>query len=75
MMYKDFDIVVRVSAYTECELTDEGTIDGGWVDTTTDFDDVIEYIAYDGRGNSYWADELDGIKALIDEYYAEKENV
>ena len=41
MMYKDFDIVVRVSAYTECELTDEGTIDGGWVDTTTDFDDVI----------------------------------
>ena len=74
MIYKDFEIVVRVYAYTECTLTDDGDIDVA-VDTTTDFDDVIEYIAYDGRGNSYWADELDGIKALIDEYYAEKENV
>ena len=75
MMYKDFDIVVRVSAYTECELTDEGTIDRDSAKTTADFVDVIEYIAYDGRGNSYWADELDGVKALIDEYYGEKANV
>ena len=74
MMYKDFDIVVRVYAYTECTLTDDGQIDCA-IDTTTDFDDIIEYIAYDGRGNSFWQEDIDGIKVLIDKYYEEKENV
>jgi len=73
MMYKDFDIVVRVYAYTECALTDDGEIDYA-VDTETDFDDVIEYQAYDGNGNSFWDESLDGVKALIDEYYEEKAN-
>ena len=74
MIYKDFEIVVRVYAYTECTLTDDGQIDCA-IDTNTDFDDVIEYQADDGNGNSFWDESLDGIKALIDEYYAEKENV
>ena len=71
MMYKDFEIVVRVYAYTECTLTDDGEIDCA-IDTNTEFDDVIEYQAYDGNGNSFWDESLDGVKTLIDEYYAEK---
>ena len=71
MMYKDFEIVVRVYAYTECTLTDDGEIDCA-IDTNTDFDDVIEYQAYDRNGNSFWDESLDGVKTLIDEYYAEK---
>ncbi len=74
MIYKNFEIVVRVCAYTECTLKDDGDIDVA-VDTTTDFDDVIEYIAYDGRGNSFWGEDIYVINALIDKYYAEKENV
>ena len=70
MIYRDFEIVVRVYAYTECDLTDDGEIDCA-LDTTTDFDDVIEYQAYDGNGNSFWDESLDGVKTLIDEYYAE----
>ena len=74
MMYKDFDIVVRVYAYTECTLTDDGQIDCA-IDTTTDFDDVIEYQAYDGNGNSFWDESLDGIRAHIDKYHEDKANV
>lgn len=74
MIYKDFEIVVRVYAYTECTLTDDGQIDVA-IDTNTDFDDVIEYQAFDGNGNSFWDESLDGIKANIDEYHEEKANV
>lgn len=70
MIYRDFEIVVRVYAYTECTLDDDGQIDIA-IDTSTDFDDVIEYQAYDGNGNSFWHESLDGVKTLIDEYYAE----
>jgi hypothetical protein len=74
MIYKNFEIVVRVYAYTECTLTDDGQIDVVF-DTNTDFDDVIEYQAFDGNGNSFWDESLDGIKAHIDKYHEEKANV
>jgi hypothetical protein len=74
MIYKNFEIVVRVYAYTECTLTDDGRIHVV-IDTNTDFDDVIEYQADDGNGNSFWDESLDGIKAHIDKYHEEKANV
>ena len=72
MMYKGFEITVRVSAYTECTLTDSGEIDYA-LDTCTDFDDVVEYMAVEEDGEQiYWEDSIDALKELIDEYYTEE---
>jgi hypothetical protein len=73
MNYKDFDINVRVYAYTECTLDDDGEIECA-IDTETDFEDVIEYVAWDGCGNSFWAESVKELKALIDKHIEEKGN-
>jgi hypothetical protein len=73
MIYKGFDINVRVYAYTECTLHDDGEIDCA-IDTQTDFEDIVEYVAFDEHANIFWCTSLSELKYVIDKHIKEKRN-
>ena len=73
MNYKDFGITAKVYATTECELTEDGEISYA-IDTETDFEDVVEYLAYDGKGNVFYSESLSELKYIIDKHIEEKGN-
>lgn len=73
MNYRGFEITAKVYASTECSLDDNGEIECA-IDTETDFEDIIEYVAWDEDGDSFYSESLSELKYIIDKHIEEKGN-